>query len=70
MINGALDAITSDFELGTLLQGFVVAIALLGCAAGAFIAGRLADKLVPETKGMRLEDADTLLKRPASTVGA
>jgi sugar porter (SP) family MFS transporter len=44
VINGALDAIKADFALDAVLQGFVVAIALLGCAAGAFIAGRLADR--------------------------
>ena len=44
VINGALDAIKSDFGLDAGLQGFVVAIALLGCALGAFLAGRLADR--------------------------
>lgn len=44
VINGALDAITTDFALDVALQGFVVAIALLGCALGAFLAGRLADR--------------------------
>ena len=45
VVNGAIDAIKSDFALGDALLGITVAIALLGCAVGAFIAGRLADRL-------------------------
>ncbi len=45
VVNGAIDAIKSDFALGDALLGFTVAIALLGCALGAFVAGRLADRL-------------------------
>ncbi|UFS60982.1 sugar porter family MFS transporter [Subtercola endophyticus] len=47
VINGAVDAIKSDFDLGgvPLLSGFVVASALLGCAIGAYFAGRLADRM-------------------------
>lgn len=44
VINGALDAIRSDFALSSILTGFTVAIALLACAVGAFVAGRLADR--------------------------
>lgn len=44
VINGAVDAIQKDFGLGTGLTGFTIAIALLGCAVGAFFAGRLADR--------------------------
>ena len=44
VINGALDAIKSDFALDAFLTGFAVAVALLGCAVGAFLAGRLADR--------------------------
>jgi sugar porter (SP) family MFS transporter len=44
VINGALDAIKADFELGAVLTGFAVAVALLGCAVGAFLAGRFADR--------------------------
>src|SRR3954468_3310877 len=44
VINGALDAIKSDFALDAALTGFAVAVALLGCAVGAFLAGRLADR--------------------------
>ena len=43
VINGAVDPIQSQFALGDSLTGFAVAIALLGCAVGAYIAGRLAD---------------------------
>ncbi|HQG70347.1 MAG TPA: sugar porter family MFS transporter, partial [Rhodoglobus sp.] len=45
VVNGAIDAIKSDFALGDALLGITVAIALLGCAVGAFVAGRLADRL-------------------------
>ncbi|WP_406134927.1 sugar porter family MFS transporter [Streptomyces sp. NBC_01089] len=43
VINGAVDALGSHFHLGSFLSGFVVSIALLGCAVGAWYAGRLAD---------------------------
>ncbi|MFD1716963.1 sugar porter family MFS transporter [Georgenia deserti] len=45
VINGAVDALSADFELGTQLQGFAVSSALLGCAAGAWFAGPVANKL-------------------------
>ena len=45
VVNGAVDAIRKDFELGEGLTGFAVAVALLGCAVGAVLAGRLADRL-------------------------
>ncbi|MGB5952495.1 MAG: sugar porter family MFS transporter, partial [Ornithinimicrobium sp.] len=45
VINGAVGAIETDFEVGKLLLGFVVSSALLGCVAGAYLAGRLADRL-------------------------
>ena len=45
VVNGAVDAIRKDFELGAALTGFAVAVALLGCAVGAVVAGRLADRL-------------------------
>ncbi|WP_308493472.1 sugar porter family MFS transporter [Microbacterium terrisoli] len=44
VINGAVDSIQHDFALNSVVTGFVVAIALLGCAAGAIIAGNLADR--------------------------
>lgn len=43
VVNGAVDAIQGDFKLGDTLTGFAVAIALLGCAVGAFMAGKIAD---------------------------
>lgn len=43
VVNGAVDSIQDSFGLGALLTGFAVAIALLGCALGAWFAGRLAD---------------------------
>ena len=45
VINGAVDALAEDFELGPLLKGFSVSTALLGAAAGAFLAGRVADRI-------------------------
>lgn len=44
VINGAVDSIEGDFELSAFVTGFVVAIALLGCALGAVIAGQLSDR--------------------------
>ncbi|QJU52866.1 sugar porter family MFS transporter [Herbiconiux sp. KACC 21604] len=47
VINGAVKAIEEDFDLGSLplLSGFTVASALLGCAVGAYVAGRIADRI-------------------------
>ncbi|CAN5330879.1 sugar porter family MFS transporter [soil metagenome] len=44
VVNGAVDAVQSDFKLSATLIGFAVASALLGCAVGAYIAGRIADR--------------------------
>jgi sugar porter (SP) family MFS transporter len=44
VINGAVDAFGIHFDIGSALQGFAVAIALLGCAVGAWVGGRLADR--------------------------
>ncbi|MGT2426299.1 sugar porter family MFS transporter [Amnibacterium kyonggiense] len=44
VVNGAVDAIGKDFKLSATLQGFAVAVALLGCAVGAYLAGRIADR--------------------------
>ena len=43
MVNGAVDSIEDTFGLNSFFTGFAVAIALLGCALGAWFAGRLAD---------------------------
>ncbi|MCZ2402516.1 sugar porter family MFS transporter [Paenarthrobacter sp. Z7-10] len=43
VINGANEAIRSEFNLDPAVLGFVVAVTLLGCAAGAWFAGQLAD---------------------------
>ena len=43
VVNGAVDALQGEFNLGDALTGFAVAVALLGCAAGAYLAGRIAD---------------------------
>lgn len=43
VVNGAVDAIQGEFKLSDLVTGFAVAVALLGCAVGAWFAGRLAD---------------------------
>lgn len=44
VINGAVDSIEGDFELSAFVTGFVVAVALLGCAVGAVLAGHLSDR--------------------------
>ena len=44
VINGAVQSIQADFALNSFVTGLVVAIALLGCAAGAMIAGALSDR--------------------------
>ncbi|WP_188037406.1 sugar porter family MFS transporter [Actinotalea sp. JY-7885] len=44
VINGAVTAIRDQFEMGAGLTGFAVSSALLGCALGAWGAGRLADR--------------------------
>ncbi|MFT4210317.1 MAG: sugar porter family MFS transporter [Microbacterium sp.] len=43
VINGAVDSIAETYETSSVLTGFVVAVALLGCAAGAMAAGALSD---------------------------
>jgi sugar porter (SP) family MFS transporter len=44
VINGAVDAVEGEFDLSASLTGFAVASALLGCAVGAYLAGRIADR--------------------------
>lgn len=44
VINGAIDAMSADFGITGLLQGFAVSSALLGCVAGAWFAGPLASR--------------------------
>jgi sugar porter (SP) family MFS transporter len=43
VVNGAVDPIQDQFGLSESLTGFAVASALIGCAVGAYLAGRLAD---------------------------
>jgi SP family sugar:H+ symporter-like MFS transporter len=43
-INGAVTALQKAFHSGSLGSGFNVASMLLGCAAGAFLAGSVADR--------------------------
>ncbi|MBM9467425.1 sugar porter family MFS transporter [Nakamurella leprariae] len=45
VINGAVESINDRFTLGPFASGFVVGIALIGSAIGAWFAGQLADKL-------------------------
>ncbi|TNY35823.1 sugar porter family MFS transporter [Thermomonospora catenispora] len=45
VINGTVDALRRQFGLGSFVVGLVVASALLGCAAGAWLAGPLADRI-------------------------
>jgi SP family sugar:H+ symporter-like MFS transporter len=44
VINGAEAAITKDFSLSSAGSGFAVASALIGCAFGAYFAGRVSDR--------------------------
>ncbi|MFK4731362.1 sugar porter family MFS transporter [Agromyces mediolanus] len=44
VVNGAVDAIQHQFDLSSGVTGFAVASALLGCAVGSELAGRLADR--------------------------
>lgn len=44
VINGAVDAVQEDFALSGVVTGLVVAVALLGCAVGAWLGGRLSDR--------------------------
>ncbi|GAB3602410.1 sugar porter family MFS transporter [Microbacterium aureliae] len=44
VINGAVGAIGDQFGVGDFLLGFSVASALIGCAIGAWFAGRIADR--------------------------
>ena len=45
VINGAVNAMREDFEMGSATTGFVVSSALLGCVLGAYLAGRLAERI-------------------------
>ena len=44
VINGTVDALQAAFDSNAIGTGFNVASVLIGCAAGAFFAGMLADK--------------------------
>ncbi len=44
VINGTVDGLKTTFKSDSVVTGFNVASMLLGCAVGAFIAGRLADQ--------------------------
>jgi SP family sugar:H+ symporter-like MFS transporter len=45
VINGAVPGIQAQFGTTPAQTGFVVSVALLGCAVGAWFAGRLADRV-------------------------
>ncbi|NKZ04171.1 sugar porter family MFS transporter [Actinomadura latina] len=45
VINGTVDALKDEFRLSGFAVGFVVSSALLGCAAGAWFAGPLGDRI-------------------------
>ena len=45
VINGATKAIEQDFAVNSGVLGFAVASSLLGAAAGALTAGRIADRI-------------------------
>lgn len=44
VVNGAVNAIQQEFGLNAAITGLAVASALLGCALGAYLAGRIADR--------------------------
>ncbi|WP_442544397.1 sugar porter family MFS transporter [Arthrobacter sp. KN11-1C] len=44
VVNGAVDAMKDEFMLSEAVTGLAVAVALLGCAAGAYLAGKVADR--------------------------
>ena len=44
VINGAVQSIETEYTKAPTLTGFVVAIALIGCAVGAIAAGALSDR--------------------------
>ena len=62
VINGAVDAIQSEFDLSAVVTGFAVASALLGCALGAELAGRQADRFgrIPVMVIGALEESETV----------
>jgi len=45
VVNGTVVAVRDAFGMGAGLTGFVVSSALLGCIVGAYLAGRLADRI-------------------------
>ncbi|MEO3800501.1 sugar porter family MFS transporter [Nonomuraea sp. B1E8] len=56
VINGAVVGIQNHFRVGPVVIGFVVAIALLGSALGAWMGGRMADRL-GRTRSMQVAAA-------------
>ncbi len=45
VISGAILFITRDFDLATRLQAFTISVVLIGCMAGAAVAGGVADRI-------------------------
>ncbi|RVW03489.1 sugar porter family MFS transporter [Rhodococcus spongiicola] len=45
VINGAVGAIRDKYDIGAAATGLTVSLTLLGCAAGAWVAGGIADRL-------------------------
>lgn len=45
VINGAVEAIRSRYDVGSAVLAQVIAVALIGCAVGAATAGRIADRI-------------------------
>jgi sugar porter (SP) family MFS transporter len=44
VVNGAVDPISAEFNLSQSLTGLAVASALIGCAIGAYVGGRISDR--------------------------
>ncbi|MCC5478497.1 sugar porter family MFS transporter [Streptomyces barringtoniae] len=45
VINGAVEAIRTKYDIGSAALAQVIAVALIGCAVGAATAGRIADRI-------------------------
>lgn len=65
VINGAVEPIRDQFDLGALMSGFSVSSALLGCVLGAFTGGTVSDR-VGRQKAMLIAAALFLLSAIAT----
>ena len=77
VISGAIGLLKTQFALGTVMQGWVVSSALLGCIAGAMASGTLSDRfgrkrLLILSAGLFLVSAiaSTIPSTPAALIAA